>query len=155
MKDFLKNVGWAIPIIFYIGVLAFYIVTVASSCNKHTVPEVDDSYYEGYDDGYDDGYDCGHDDGYYEGYDRGHDDGIYDDWYDNIDEIGWYFEDEAVHYAKEQGGWHPEEAWMIIEAYRNNEPFYQDGSPPSKQDYIDAIDTLIYFYDYFYSARYE
>ena len=151
MKEFLKNVGWAIPIIFYIGVLAFYIVTVASSCNKHTVPEVDDSYYDGYGEGYDEGYE----EGLVYGYDCGHDDGVYYDWDDNIGEIGRYFEDEAVYYAKDQSGWRPEEAWMLIEAYQNNEPFYQDGSPPSEQDYIDAIDSLMYFYDYFYSKIYE
>ena len=99
--------------------------------------------------------DLAYDDGYYDGYDDGYYDGSEEGWYDNIDEIGWFFEEEAVHYAAEHGGWHPEEAWGLIEAYQNNEPFYEDGSPPSKQDYFDAIESLIYFYEYFYGKKYS
>ena len=151
MKEFLKKVGCAIPTIIYVSAIIFSIITSVSSCSKPKVAKVDNSHYEEYDNEYNSGYD----DGYDEGYDEGHYDGTYYDWDDNIDELGRYFEEEAVHYAKDQGGWHPEEAWMLIEAYRNNEPFYQDGSPPSEQDYIDAINSLIYFYDYFYSTIYE
>jgi hypothetical protein len=156
VKEFLKKVGCSIPIIIYIGLLVFSVSSMFTSCNKPKEVKVDDSYYlEDYNDGYDEGYDEGYYEGYYEGYDEGHYDGIYYDWEENIHEIAVELEYDAIHYAVENGGWHPEEAWMIIEAYQNNEPFYKDGSPPSKQDYFDAIDSLIYFYDYFYSARYE
>ena len=62
---------------------------------------------------------------------------------------------EAVDYAREKSGWSPEEAWCVIEAYQNNEPWYQDGSAPTAQDYSEAIDSLIYFYEYFYGGHYE
>lgn len=114
------------------------------------------SYADGYSDGYSEaefelqylldeeflyGYDCGYDDGYREAEEE------YSDY-------GW-LEFEASHYARDHSGWNPEEAWALIEAYHNNEPFYADGSYPSKEDYLDAINSLIYFYNYFYSKEYE
>ena len=104
-------------------------------------------YYEGYDVGYYDGYDFGYGEGYSDGSDNG--------WIDNLEGPGRYFEEDARHYAREHSGWTPEEAWMLIEAYQNQEPWYKDGSLPSEQDYLDAINSLIYFYDYFYSKRYD
>lgn len=159
MKEFLGKVWnaivFTIPILIYLGLLGFGVISVVSSCSEHNEVKHNDSYYEAYSDGYNEGYDEGYDEGLEIGYDYGHDDGIYYDWEENIDEIGWYFEEEAIDYAIENGGWHPEEAWMVIEAYQNNASFYQNGSPPTKQDYLDAINSLIYFYDYFYSERYE
>ena len=159
MKSFLKKVWetvWCfIPIIIYGGMVVFSVISMFTSCNKKMKADIYDSNYDQEQLAYDVGYDDGYYEGYYEGYDEGHYDGVYCDWEENIREIACELEYDAVHYAVDNGGWHPEEAWMIIEAYRNNEPFYQNGSPPSKQDYIDAIDSLIYFYDYFYSARYE
>ena len=138
-------------ILFPIVLIALGIWGTVREFSRPPITNVDDSYYEGYNDVYDEGYN----DGIELGYNEGHHDGIYYDWEENIDEIGSYFEQEAVYYDKDNGGWHPEEAWEIIEAYQNNEPFYSDGSQPSKQDYMDAINSLIYFYDYFYSERYE
>lgn len=100
---------------------------------------------------YHSGYDVGYEEGHWDGYDSGYDEGYSYGYEDGLNEVEW----KAISYAKENGGWHPEEAWMIIEAYQNNEPFYSDGSMPSEQDYLDAINSLIYFYDYFYSARYK
>lgn len=93
--------------------------------------------------------------GYEDGYDEGYFDGSDDGWMYNIEEPGRYLEEEAVDYARKQSGWTPEEAWMLIDAYQNQEPWYEDGSVPSEQDYLDAINSLIYFYDYFYSKKYD
>lgn len=120
------------------------------------------SYEDGYSEGYDDGYIDGHSDAEYDlqylveekfsdGYDMGYEDGQHDAW----EELGSAYEYEAIHYARKNSGWSPEEAWSLIESYQNNEPFYQDGSLPSEQDYINAINSLIYFYDYFYTSRYK
>ena len=127
------------------------LVLCLSACGK--------GYYEdGYADGYADGYSDAESDMQYliedkclEWYDMGYDDG----WVDNIDEIGRFFEEEAVDFVRDHCEWHPEEAVGIIEAYQNNESFYEDGSHPSRQDYLDAIDSLIYFYEYFYGSYYE
>jgi hypothetical protein len=142
-----------------VAVLFTLIICLLSCSYKGT-------YEEGYSDGYGDGYsDAESDmqyaieyeffDGYDTGYSHGYDEGSHDGWIENIEEIGWYFEDEAEYYALQHSGWIPEEAWMVIEAYQNNEPLPDESSVPSTQDYLAAIDSLIYFYDYFYSARYE
>ena len=145
-----------------VAILTVCVLVVCLLLSCHYEGTYDEGYSEGYDDGYSDGkfdmqsdvedgildgYDTGYHDGYCEGRDYG--------WIDNAEEIGRYFEEEAVDYALDHSEWHPEEAWMIIEAYQNNEPLHEGGSTPSRQDYLDAIDSLIYFYDYFYSARYE
>lgn len=154
MKAFLKKLWVAflcsIPIIIYISFLVFGVSSMFTSCGKKEQVDLSNSNYDSSNWMYNEAYD----EGYNDGYDEGHYNGIYFDWEENICEIATELEYEAVFYAKENGGWHPEEACMIIEAYQNNKPFYQDGSPPSKQDYLDAIDSLKYFYDYFYSARY-
>lgn len=95
---------------------------------------------------YADGYDTGYEEGYDEGYFYGYEDGY--------EEVAWVKE-EAIFHAKENGGWHPEEACVIIEAYRNKDPFYEDGSAPSKQDYDDAVNSLISFFEFFYSNKYD
>ena len=85
-----------------------------------------------------------------EGYDEGYSDG-YDDGFDHI----WIAVYEAEHYAGEQGGWHPEEAMMIIDCYENGEAFWENGAPPSKEEYKEAIQSLYSFYQYFYCGMYE
>ena len=141
--------------IFAVMILA---VCFLSACGKGT-------YEEGYADGYDEGYsDAEFEmeylmedeflDGYDIGYDDGYDEGSDDGWVDNIDEIGWFFEEEAVHYAREHSEWHPEEAMGIIEAYQNREPLY-DNAIPNEEEYLEAIESLYRFYEYFYCAMYE
>lgn len=142
----------------------FTLVICLLSCSYEGT--YDEGYSEGYDDGYSDAkfemeclieeeylgrYDSGYDNGYWDGYLEGSREG----WIDRLEDPGRYLEDEAVHYARKYSEWHPEEAMVIIEAYQNNEPLPDENSVPSKQDYLEAIDSLIYFYDYFYSARYE
>lgn len=133
--------------------VAIFVVLVSlSSCN---LKPYRDDYEEGYDDGYYCGLDKGWDLGYDEGHSDGYDEGSKDGWIDYIEEPGCYFEWDASHHAKEQTGWHPEEARMIIDAYQNSEPFWEDGSPPTQKEYIEAIDTLICFYEYFYCEHYK
>ena len=106
-----------------------------------------------YDEGYSDGYaDAKADMAYqleeefFDGYDIGYEDGERD---------GRWLEEDAVEFVREHCEWHPEEALEVIDAYQNNKPFWQDGSPPSNQDYLDAINSLAYFYEYFYGRHYE
>lgn len=99
-------------------------------------------YKSDYDEGYDYGYDYGYERGYEDGYEEGKLDGS-------------VLEEEGIHYAREHSGWSPEEAMYIIDAYQNDKPFWKDGSPPSHKDYLEAIESLIYFYDYFFSAKYN
>lgn len=131
-----------------IAVLAILLCSI-SACSQRTY---EDGYEEGYADGYGEGFYEGRSEGYDEGYDHGYDYAQYDI---SIDDILAEAEHEASRYASRHGNWHPEEAWEIIEAYRNYQPFYQDGSMPTHQDYQDAINSLIYFYEYFYGRHYE
>ena len=99
------------------------------------------TYDTGYEEGKSIGYDIGYDDGYNMGYEEGK---------NLISES----EDDATKYAKRFSEWHPEEAMMIIDAYENNEPFLGD-SPPSENDYRNAIQSLYHFYEYYYCGMYE
>jgi hypothetical protein len=55
---------------------------------------------------------------------------------------------EAVHYAKDNGGWHPEEAMCIIDAYENGEGY-------TEEEYREAVRSLYCFYEYFYNSWYK
>lgn len=115
-----------------------------SSCSKQK------TYEEGYNDGYEDGYidasnelsDYGFD-MYQEGYDEAYGDFVYG-----------IIEDEAVHYAVEHGGWHPEEAMCIIDAYENGEMAFGSMSV-SEEDYKEAVKSLYFYYEYFYGGSYK
>ena len=107
-----------------------------------------------YEDGYKDGYADGHYDANsananhsFEMYQEGYNEACGDFIYKVIDS-------EAVHYAVEHGGWHPEEAMCIIDAYENGQASYGE-LPITEKDYKDAVSSLYYYYDYFYSARYK
>ena len=123
-----------------------------ASCDR---PTYEDGYIEGYSDGYsaaesdmeylseeefEDGYDIGYEDGYFDA----------EDEYSDYD----WLEHEAAHYAREYSEWHPVEAMEIIDAYQNNEPLDGDGIP-SEEEYLDAIESLYRFYEYFYCAMYD
>ena len=118
------------------------------------------SHKGSYEDGYADGYSDAKSEMQYlmeeeflDGYDIGYDDG-YRKAEEEYDDYGW-LEHEAIHYARKYSEWSPEEAMSVIEAYQNKEPFWQDGSPPSHDEYLDAIESLFRFYEYFYCAMYE
>ena len=113
-----------------------------------------------YDDGFEDGYDDGYSDAVLKmekkfsyWYDEGYWEGSREGWIDYLEKPGRYLEEEAVHYAREYSQWHPEEAMAIIQSYQNKEPL--DGAIPTYEEYIDAIESLLRFYEYFYCAMYK
>lgn len=118
-----------------------------------------------YEDGYAEGYDYGYDYGYEKGYETGLDDApdayfAYEEGFEDGFEEGYVdirgIEDSAVHYARKYSEWHPEEAVWVIDAYRNGECLDEwEDSPPTKEEYEDAINSLYHFYMYFYSGMYE
>ncbi len=86
--------------------------------------------------------------GYSAGYDAGYDDGkwdMYDDLPD-IDDILYDVADAAADWAAEQTGMEVDEAYWNIEQYQHPDP---SEDPVSWQDYMDSIETLQYYYDYF------
>lgn len=124
------------------------------------------SYDEGYADGYDEGYfdaldvmqhelELEYEHGYEKGYSNGYEEYMKYGWLENIDTFGNYFGREAEHYASRAGEWHPEEAVVIIEGYRNGTFVEVCKSVPTYQNYLDAVDSLVCFYDYFYGSMYE
>ena len=98
----------------------------------------EDDYYDGYDEGYDKGYENGYDEGFHYGYDEG---------FNEIEDII----DDAEFAAN---CFHPEEAVCIIEMYQTKVSYYSDGSLPTKEEYLEAIDCLVSFYEYFYNEDY-
>lgn len=118
--------------------LVFFAISLSACGLKPYESDYDEGYEYGYEYGYERGYESGFEDGYSEG---------------QMD--GSAIEYEGIYYAVDNSGWSPEEAMIIIDAYQNGKPFWGDGSLPSHKDYLDAINSLIYFYDYFYSAKYR
>ena len=104
----------------------------------------DEGYEEGSSSGYDKGYDEGHDDGYNDGYNNGYDEGY--------SEALTYFESiieyDAIHYARENSDFHPEEALCIIDDYEN-------GTPVTEEDYNEAIESLYRYCEYLYYKEYD
>lgn len=112
----------------------------------------DDGYDAGYSEGYDDAYDYGYEDAYRdyeEGYSDGDADGFregyYSGYYDCLEEI----EYGATDYAYAHGGWHPEEAGVIIEEYESGIGNH------TYTEYREAVDSLWCFYAYFYGKEYD
>lgn len=108
-----------------------------------------------YQDAYDSGYNIGYDRGREVGYEAGYDDGASYGWFDDIANPASYLEDEAVDYVRKYCEWHPEEAMTIIEAYQSGIPAFEGDPVPSYQEYLEAIESLKYFYIYFYNREYE
>lgn len=140
-------------------VFILVLILLFSACSSNQTPDYnynkyDGAFDEGYDEGYYEGYDEAFNESYNNGYNEGYDEGFYEGYCAGLEEIYTSFH-EAERYASNNGGWHPEEAVVVIESYINNKPFYEDGSSPSKRDYELAVDSLIYFYEYYYSSKYE
>lgn len=100
---------------------------------------------ESYDEGYKNGYDVGYEDGF---------EARSEDTWENSQSI-LYAMEEALHYARDNSGWHPEEAVDLIEAYQQQLPYYENGNPPTRQDYLAAVQSLQDFFEYFYSGKYK
>lgn len=117
-------------------------------------------YTKGYDVGYNKGYDEGvvsisrdNEYNYMRGYDDGYKNGFEEASAYPPDTTIRQIERDATQYAMHNSEWHPEEAWCIIDAYQNGGTY--EGRQPSHRDYLDAIDTMICFYEYFYGWHYE
>lgn len=90
-----------------------------------------------------------------DGYEAGYDEGFYDGCNAGFDEMEGIVE-AAIDYVIENGGWHPgDEALPIIEMYRTKISYHPDGSLPTKEEYYEAINSLIYFYEFFEYGLYE
>lgn len=113
-----------------------------------------ETYEDGYRDGYSDAeFEMGYlaEEEFQAGYDIGYDVGYYEAEKE-YSYYGW-LEDEAIHYARKYSEWSPEEAMWVIESYQSKKPI--DGTLPSYEEYLDAIESLYRFYEYFYYAMYE
>lgn len=109
------------------------------------VSTVSDSLEDKYDEGYENGYDKGYEDGYSEGRSSGG-----SDLYEILNSEAFTFiKEEAEQYALRAYNWSPEEACEVIICYQNGEKFID--AIPTKDEYLEAVGTLIAFYDYFYS----
>ena len=105
-----------------------------------------------FDGGYESGNTTGYDNGYEDGYEAGYEWG-YIQAEDEYNYYGW-LEEEGIHYARKYSEWSPEEAMYVIRAYQDNEPLYHN-AVPSEEEYIDAVESLFRFYEYFLYAMYE
>lgn len=108
------------------------VLAVTLSACAYSQDSSDDAFERGYSAGYDDGYDDGKWD-------------MYDDLPD-IDDILYDVADAAADWAAEQTGMEVDEAYWNIEQYQHPDP---SEDPVSWQDYMDSIETLQYYYDYF------
>lgn len=102
-----------------------------------------------YDDGWDDGYDAGYDAGFFKGYDTAEDEigGSDDDWeygrdYEDSSTSIWEIEEAASWYAQKKTGLSAYEAAQEVGMYLDGD------SSVSKADYDNAVETLLYFYEY-------
>lgn len=101
--------------------------------------------YSDYDEAYEKGYNNGYDDGYFDGI-SGSDMSVHEILNSEAFSI---IREEAELYASDAYDWHPEEACEIILCYLNQEKFID--AVPTKDEYMEAVGTLIAFYDFFYS----
>lgn len=108
------------------------VLAVTLSACAYSQDSSDDAFERGYSAGYDDGYDDGKWD-------------MYDDLPD-IDDILYDVANAAADWAAEQTGMEVDEAYWNIEQYQHPDP---SEDPVSWQDYMDSIETLQYYYDYF------
>ena len=122
-----------------LSMLAVFCAILADFSGKHSQPMEENRTY---DSSYEAGLSIGKD----IGYEEGHSDG-----YATIR----FSRSDAEHYACSNSLYHPEEAMMIIDAFENNEPFWSNGEAPSQQDYMDAVRSLYYFYEYFYNGDFS
>lgn len=130
-------------------VLALLLVLVSvlflCSCGDYDETDLRTERGRGYEDGFDAGYDEGSSEGYREGYQEGYDEG-FDDGREEERETQW----SAESYARSKSGWNPEEALGIIDDYKAGSSEYL-GYVPTWSDYMAAIDSLYYFYEYYCS----
>ena len=126
-------------------VALFLAVCLLTSCGYNN------TYENGYADGYNDGYSDAElnaqytlDEAFSNGFDTGYDEG-YDEVRDAID--------KAADYAREQTGWSVYEAYCNISIY--NDGVHPNGyALPTEEEYLESIDTLVYFCEHLENAGY-
>lgn len=132
------------------------VVLVCSSILLFSCEKIEDYERPLYQAGFDKGYGLGYDDGRFDGEQSGYDEGYNDGFRDGQDESMSRFEDyilsEAAGYAIREGGWHPEEAMCIIEAYEAGESY--GDTVVTQNEYEEAVASLMAFYEYFYNKMY-
>lgn len=125
---------------------ALYIILAFCLSSCKTVK----SYEEGYNEGFEDGHFyateelTGHS---FEMYQNGYDEAYRDFVFDII-------QSEAIDYARNFGGYGPEEAMCIIDSYKRGDSYWGK-TPITEAEYIDAVETLYHYYEYFFIAMYE
>ena len=125
--------------------ITFGLILLFSLSSCENKDSYHDRYETGYIDGERDGFDDGYDEGHWEGYKEGFGEAYY-----RFEEIALH---DAVRYAEEYGGWHPEEAMEIIDAYENDELAFGKMSV-TEEDYKKAVKSLYWYYEYFYDGLY-
>ena len=131
-------------------VICLLLVLSLSACER--------SIYEKREAAFNDGYDVGYIEGEWDGFDNGYDEGHSEGYKEGFDEAYYSFEAIALHdaarYAEKHGGWHPEEAMEIIDAYENDELAFGK-MRVTEQDYKKAVKSLYLYYEYFYNGLYH
>lgn len=126
--------------------LLLCISLAVSSCGSVSKKEVQEIKESAWSEGFDDGYHMGYYDAEAEldGYDDEHLTTVL------IDETVM----AACRYAA-SGDIDPMEARYIIECYQKQQPYYDNGSLPTWQDYNTAVNVLVDFYCYFENREYR
>lgn len=102
----------------------------------------------------DQAYESGYNSGYSEGYDAGFDDG-YEDCREKRPDISDYIYEGATaaeHYTAEKTGMSAEDAFWILDQYLHPDPTEE---AVSWQEYMDALDAISWYYNYFYAQVYR
>lgn len=94
---------------------------------------------------YNQGYEVGYQEGEWEGFANGRNEANND--------FEWIIGFDAVDYAREYSGWHPEEAMCIIQAYEAGKPY--GDTVITEQIYKDAVESLYRYCEYIYYKMYN
>ena len=138
----------------------FVMAILLTSCG-YSQEDLDAARASGYEDGYIDGYynaqvECAdetssaRDYGYDEGYSDGYDDGYTESKY-NLEAA----KSDAERYARNNSEWSLYEALQIVGIVHGYMETDDPTDAPTQREYLDAIDTLYLFGDFFDARKYE
>lgn len=131
MKEFLGKVWnaivFTIPILIYLGLLIFSVISVVSSCSEHNEVKHNDPYYEGYSDGYDEGY--------YDGI------GITQESIESLIESDLWF---LSHDIEDEYGLHPEDALNVLTNYID---------VPDEVDELELVNAIYAIRRYYHKSN--
>ena len=102
----------------------------------------------------DQAYESGYHSGYSEGYDAGFEDGYDDCYYDRPDAASFIYDaaTAAEGYVFDKTGMSAEDAFWNINQYLHPDP---KEDSVSWQEYMDSIDAIEWYYNYFYAQIYR